>query len=116
MSVCGGAVDGELGGEHLCLPALPTSVGAARRLVRQVLTGAGRTDLVDSAELVVSEAVTNALVHAGTAIDLTVQADAEHVRLEVDDGSPHLPREREYALTSATGRGLMVFNGLTSSW
>jgi PAS domain S-box-containing protein len=109
-------VDGDLGGEHVSLPALPTSVGEARRLVRQVLMGAGRADLVDSAELVVSEAVTNALVHAGTAIDLTVHADATHARLEVDDGSPHLPRERGYALTSTTGRGLMVFNGLTSSW
>ena len=109
-------MDGDLGGNHVCLPALPTSVGHARLLVRQVLTSAGCTDLLDSAELVVSEAVTNALVHAGTAIDLTVRADSDHVRLEVDDGSPHLPKAREYALTSGTGRGLMVFNGLTSSW
>jgi PAS domain S-box-containing protein len=109
-------VDGDLGTAYARLPALPTSVGEARRLVRRALQDHGRTDMVPTAELVVSEAVTNALVHAGTAIEVTVLFPEGRVRLEVGDGSAHLPMPRSYASTAGTGRGLMLIDGLTSAW
>jgi PAS domain S-box-containing protein len=110
------SVDGDLGTAYARLPALPASVGEARRLVRQALNDRGRTDLVDNAELVVSEAVTNALVHAGTTIDVRVLFPDGRVRLEVGDGSSHLPTPRSYAATAGTGRGLTLIDGLTESW
>lgn len=76
----------------LRLPALPSSVGAARRLVRDTLPKtAGFADLVEAAELVMSEAVTNAVVHAGTTIDVTVELTERRARLEVRDGTAHQP-------------------------
>lgn len=98
------------------LPALPSSVGAARRLVRRALPKAGFDDLVEAAELVVSEAVTNAVVHAGTSIDVTVMLTGAGARLEVRDGSKHHPTPRDYAATAGTGRGLLLIDGVTTSW
>lgn len=50
------------------LAAHPTSVGAARRLVRAATGSAVPVELAETAELLVSELVTNAVVHAGTPV------------------------------------------------
>ena len=50
-----------------------------------------REDLVETAVLLVSEVVTNALLHAGTDIDVAATLDDDGLRVEVGDGSPHLP-------------------------
>lgn len=97
-------------------PALPASVGQARRFVRQTLATSGANAWAEAAELVVSEAVTNALVHAGTSIDLAVSVSEDGIRLEVGDDSPHLPQRRRYAATAGTGRGVMLIDEFTSSW
>ena len=47
------------------LAAVPTAVGAARRYVRSELTKAKLAALVDDAELVASELVTNAITATG---------------------------------------------------
>ena len=98
------------------LPASPTSAGEARRLLREVLDETGAGDWVDNAQVAVSELVTNALVHAGTPIRLHVRAERGGLRVEVADGNPHLPRQRDYAATSATGRGLHLVEELVDSW
>jgi len=109
-------VGGDQASAFARLPALPSSVGAARRLVRGALPQAGFDDLVEAAELVVSEAVTNAVVHTGTSIDVTVMFTGAGARLEVRDGSKHHPTPRDYAATAGTGRGLLLIDGLTTSW
>ena len=81
-----------------------------------MLTGAGRDDLVETAELLVSEVVTNALVHAGTPIDLSISVQADGLRVEVGDGSTHLPSPRSYAPTAGTGRGLMLLEQMVDEW
>ena len=98
------------------LPPSPASAGEARRLLREVLSETGAGDWVDNAQVAVSELVTNALVHAGTPIRLHVQARRDGLRVEVADGSPHLPRQRAYAATSGTGRGLHLLEELVDSW
>jgi PAS domain S-box-containing protein len=101
---------------RLRLEPRATSVPLARKHVRETLAAAGRDDLVEAAELVTSELVTNALVHAGTAIDLTVLVRPDSVRVEIVDGSPHLPTPREYGTTAGTGRGLVMVEELTDGW
>ncbi len=64
----------------------------------------------------VSEVVTNALVHAGTDIDLAVRADHSGVRVEVGDGSPHLPTARRYTAMAGTGRGMMLLTQMVDDW
>jgi PAS domain S-box-containing protein len=95
---------------------LPTSVGEARRLVRRSLRDAGQEHLIDDAELLVSEIVTNALVHAGTPIEVGVIPHAGRLRIEVADGSPHAPSPRHYTALSGTGRGLMLLEDLVDDW
>ncbi len=100
----------------LALAPHPSSVSEARRLVRDALDHAGREDLLDDAELLVSEVVTNAVVHAGTPFDVVVIAGEAGVRVEVSDGSPHLPTPRLYADLAGTGRGLRMLELLVTRW
>ncbi|MDQ4008509.1 MAG: ATPase, partial [Actinomycetota bacterium] len=69
----------------------PSSVGQARRLVRDALVAAERTDLSDSAQLLVTELVTNALLHAGTHVELSVSAADAGLLVLVSDGSTQPP-------------------------
>jgi PAS domain S-box-containing protein len=85
-------------------------------MVREVLAAAGRDDLTQTATLLVSEVVTNALLHAGTPVDVRLTVDGEGLRAEVEDGSPHLPVRRRYASTAGTGRGMMMLEQLVDDW
>ena len=104
------------GGPYRRLEPHPASVGEARRFVRAELQRAGRLDLLDNAELLVSEVVTNALVHAGTPVEVTARADATKLRVEVGDGSHHLPAVRHHAHLAGTGRGLKLLHQLAAQW
>jgi anti-sigma regulatory factor (Ser/Thr protein kinase) len=99
------------------LPPHPTSVGEARRIVRRLLTTAGDVDLVDPAELLVSEIVTNAVLHAGTAIDLRCTLIDHSLLVEVDDGGRQLPSSRGYDdSTVCGGRGLVLLEHVAERW
>lgn len=101
---------------ELTLPALPRTVGQARRAVRQALVDAGGTHLLDAAQLVVSELVTNAVVHAGTDVTLRITAESDAIRVEIEDSSPHLPVRRTWSRTAGTGRGLMIVEEHADRW
>jgi PAS domain S-box-containing protein len=98
------------------LPPRPSSVGQARRLVRRALVRAGREELADTAELLVSELVTNALVHAGTPIDVALTVHDRGLRAEISDGSPHAPARRSYGPTAGTGRGMLLLEQMVRDW
>jgi len=71
------------------------SARAARQFVRAKLVEHASADAwVDTAELLVSELVTNALVHARTGIGLAVVVFVDAIRLEVSDGSYDHPAPR----------------------
>lgn len=97
-------------------PPRPSSVSEARRMIREGLVCAGRDDLVDTAELLVSEIVTNALVHAGTPIVVAFSFLDGVLRVEVSDGSPHAPSPRAYGPNAGTGRGLMLLEEMVADW
>jgi PAS domain S-box-containing protein len=84
----------------------PESARLARLAVLGALTDAGRDDLADAATLLVTELVTNAIVHAHTTIDLQITVGTHGVRVEVRDGSSNRPTPRHYGTTATTGRGL----------
>ena len=93
-----------------------SSAEAARRLVRHAMAPCP-SELVDSASLVVSELVTNAVLHARTAIGVVIiLLDDGAVRLEVSDESSALPYRRPYSEGSATGRGLVLVDALSAGW
>lgn len=117
------------------LPGSPLAPGAARALVRSALTewtGLGLpgaehlTDrLADDATLVVSELVTNAVVHAGTDIEMECRlegdtADTAALVVEVSDHHPsRAPRGSEPETPHHTpehGRGLRLVGALSEAW
>jgi anti-sigma regulatory factor (Ser/Thr protein kinase) len=98
----------------LSLPPTTASVPMARRFVQARLVD-GATD-VDTAALLVSEVVTNAILHARTTVTLTVEIEDDVVRITVRDGSPVQPRLHSFAPTSTTGRGLRLLDQLAKRW
>ena len=77
---------------QLALSPHPRSAARARAWVTSQLAAIDRHDLIDSAELGVSELVTNAIVHAGTPILVTLVVTSGQVRIEVQDGSSTRPK------------------------
>ena len=99
------------------LPPEVGSVARARHLVATAMAASGHEDLVDVATLLVSEVVTNSVLHAGTEIRLTCsQASPGGVRIEVFDRSPLLPSVRHYDAEATTGRGLDLVSTLADCW
>ena len=95
----------------------PTSVGAARRFVRDVLMSRQvRDGVVDTVELLTSEVVTNAIVHARSGPQLAVEVDGDVVRVAVRDLSPQLPVRRLGSLDDVSGRGVIIVEELASAW
>lgn len=95
----------------------PTSATAARRFVRQTLESSGIAQTIcDRAELIASELVTNAVLHAGTGPTVSIRIDGQVVRITVEDTSPVAPVLREYGLDAATGRGLRVVSSAATEW
>ena len=66
--------------------------------------------------LLVSELVTNAVVHARGPICLTVHTDAHWVRIEVEDPGHRRPVLRAATLDAVDGRGLLVVAKLATDW
>jgi PAS domain S-box-containing protein len=93
-----------------------SSAAEARRLVREAVTSVDRDDLVEVGELLISEVVTNAVVHAGTPVEIEVTVGPDGLRAEVSDGSRHLPAVRTQATLAGTGRGLHMLEQLVDSW
>ncbi len=95
----------------------PTSVGAARRFVRDVLKTRRLDDgVVSTVELLTSEVVTNAIVHARSGPQLAVEVNDELVRVAVRDSSPDLPVRRLGRLDDLSGRGVVIVEELASAW
>ena len=103
------------------LGALPSAVPCARLHARQVLWEWGLQASADTAELLVSELVTNA-VHitraaaADTPVLLWLVSDKEQVVIWVWDASPLPPQPADADGDAEHGRGLMLVSALSSRW
>ncbi|MCI2239521.1 ATP-binding protein [Paenibacillus sp. TRM 82003] len=97
----------------LSLPAEAGSAARARHHVRRTLDGRVSDDVVADAEVCASELVTNAVLHAGGPLLLTVHRTGEVVRLALADPSPVLPQWVPRSLTATTGRGLPLLTALS---
>ncbi|NAZ88069.1 ATP-binding protein, partial [Kineococcus indalonis] len=104
-------------GAPLVLDPVADAVARARRHVRRALREADAAESSTSAELAVSELVTNAVLHARTPLTVAVRAaPAGRVRVEVADASPVPLRVRRLGAAATTGRGLRVVEALSSEW
>lgn len=104
-----GRIDHE---ERISLDPLAASPSAARRFVEGALGRWGATEILEDMQLLASELVTNAVLHARTTIELVLTQRHDAVRLEVHDRrvslEPVTPVER--------GRGLQLIEGLAQQW
>lgn len=102
------------------LPALRTSVADARRRVRARLRQwAFPPEVCDTAQLLVSELVTNAVVHTDTErVECRMQAMGRRVRIEVHDGGSQTsaPLPCWAAPDDEHGRGLLLVDTLSEEW
>lgn len=100
----------------LTLRAEPDAVPYARHWVAEALEGTPLAELTADAELVVSELVTNALLHGSPPVTLRVEVDADTVRVEVGDGSRRAPLRALARAEAMTGRGLSLVAALAREW
>ena len=100
------------------LPARPTSPHTARQFVGARLGEWGAAGVLDQTLLCVSELVTNAVVHAGSAVHLELHCGEGMLRVDVrDTGHPVLASARHVAAADDThGRGLMMVDAVADRW
>lgn len=92
------------------------SARSARLEVHKALAGM-EPGLRQDAELVVSELVTNAVVHAGNgAIMLRVWLQLGRCRFEVSDCSSDLPEPYPLDVDNPRGRGLHLIEAIGAAW
>ena len=99
-------------------PSATSSVREARRFLTGCLESWDRSSLVWTAQLLLGELATNAVLHAGgSGFTVTVLAQEDgSVRLEVRDRSVRPPRLRDYGTSSTTGRGVALVARLSRGW
>ena len=109
------------------LGALPTAVPCARLHARQLVWEWGLDGLAETAELLVSELVTNAVQATAReegrrAVRLQLFGDNARVRIEVWDTDPRPPAPKDLAedgipdLEAEGGRGLFLVAALSACW
>ena len=89
---------------------VPESAGAARQLVSRALQAWELMELEDTAWLVITELVANAVMHAkrSTLRVSVTRMDARTVRLVVLDRSIRMPKPRDAGPDDVSGRGLAL--------
>ncbi|MFD5319388.1 SpoIIE family protein phosphatase [Streptomyces sp. NPDC127098] len=91
------------------------SLRQARRLVRDTLENWALSDLCDTAELLISEVVTNAVRYAERPVTVRLLR-TDTLRCEVADDVPQMPRLRKFKPVDDVGRGLHVVEQLAERW
>jgi anti-sigma regulatory factor (Ser/Thr protein kinase) len=102
---------------HMAMPSRSTSARIARRRTRGILREwetAG--DVIDTAELLASELVTNAARFSLSDITLTLWRLPGMLVIEVSDQAAEIPEAREPDADSVSGRGLVLVGALSREW
>ncbi|GGW53825.1 magnesium or manganese-dependent protein phosphatase [Streptomyces lucensis JCM 4490] len=104
----------------------PERIAEARQHLRELLHDWASAEQVDSAVLLVSEMVTNVLVHTDTDALLVAEVtgngngngngDGRRLRVEVTDVGDDLPHKRRPGELASSGRGLMLIELLADTW
>jgi anti-sigma regulatory factor (Ser/Thr protein kinase) len=101
---------------HIDVPLGVHAPRTARHAVTAVLAGWGYEDpdWLDTAAIVVSELVTNAVRHGGGCLEMRIESHDRDVVISVADGSSVVPRRR--AADATGGRGLALIEAMSAHW
>ena len=106
--------------DELSLAPTATAPAAARLYVHDMLQywrlALPDQDVLDRAELLADELVTNAVVRARTRLRLRLELRGDLLHIAVHDGSPRLLRLVPHDPEGETGRGLRLVETLASAW
>ncbi len=103
----------------IILPPLPEAAGMARRAMREALASWVLEHLIESATLLTSELVGNAVRHArteGSALELRLHLAGNLLRIEVLDTDPRTPTLRDGNVLEEGGFGLVLVDALADNW
>jgi anti-sigma regulatory factor (Ser/Thr protein kinase) len=98
------------------LPPDRAAAAKARHFVGETMRAWDCDDVIPDAELLVSELVTNAVLHARSASRVTIERQGATLRISVFDTSPTRPRLRNYGPEAVTGRGLLLVDRISDRW
>lgn len=100
------------------LPATSRAAAAARRFIREVCAAADvDAEVCETAALLTSELVTNAVLHGGSRAVLDVRKPPPALRVTVRDDDPRLPAAGDAPpLSAESGRGLLLVSRLADRW
>lgn len=98
------------------LPSAVTAPATARAFAREALERGQAEVHIEDVALVVSELVTNAVIHGDGEITLNVTVAPDAVRVEVEDREPELPDRLAAALDAESGRGLLLVSRIAREW
>ena len=104
---------------QVMLPARASAAGLARQATRAAVATWRLGYLGDTAVLLVSELVTNAIQHVGPDAAETVlrlEYGGSWLRIEVHDASPHGPQPRTPDWLDESGFGLLLVDALADKW
>lgn len=104
--------------QWMTLPRDVRAVGDARSFLREMAAAWSVESLLDEAELLLSEIVTNALVHTegGASLGLRLDATTRTLTISVQDSSTRHPTERHADDEALGGRGLGIVEVLAADW
>jgi len=101
---------------ELLLPVSTRSPAEARKFLVASGCADHATHVLDEALLLVTELVTNSVLHGGPTIMLSIECDGTGLCVRVRDGSEVMPRPRDAGDDDEGGRGLTLVDLLTDKW
>ena len=101
---------------ELELPVSREAPARAREFLRVSTCAEQHSAVVDDAVLLVSELVTNSVLHGGPPVVVAVDCDEATLQVRVRDGSPALPAPRDAAHGDENGRGLALVAEMSADW
>jgi DNA-binding NarL/FixJ family response regulator len=110
-------VQGSIAASHRTLEATLASGAEVRRFMEETLRRWSCVDVLDIVNLLVSELVTNAVMHGGSEADVSVVLTPTALRVEVADQDETMPELRESVdAWDTSGRGLAFVESMSEAW
>ena len=94
----------------------PASAGSARSFVADTLQRWDAANDLDTVSLLVSELVSNAIIHARSDFEVSVLLRGHTIRIEVDDQSTDVPVQRDAEDDDESGRGMALVDAMALGW
>lgn len=99
------------------VPMDARAAGLSRQFLREALCTTHHARVLDDAELLVSELITNGIRHGAPPVVLEVSCDgSDGLQVAVSDGNPDAPEHRKAVEDAESGRGITLVDLLSDDW